>query len=159
MGQMEKVRTSVNLTFLKAQKHLVLRSEYVIVPVQLERRIFGQPDKIILAVVDNSKGKTCMVELEEQSHVKQLYLNHMCKIGLRVWNSHKVGYHIVCPLVDIWDPPTPLPLANVPPPRNLRGGGYTLACLGGGGGWGSPNSDDWRKSLALCLLCACMHSP
>ena len=20
-------------------------------------------------------------------------------------------------------------------------------------GWGSPNSDDWRKSLALCLLC------
>jgi hypothetical protein len=21
-------------------------------------------------------------------------------------------------------------------------------------GWGSPNSDDWRKSLALCLLCA-----
>jgi hypothetical protein len=22
-----------------------------------------------------------------------------------------------------------------------------------GEGWGSPNSDDWRKSLALCLLC------
>jgi hypothetical protein len=20
-------------------------------------------------------------------------------------------------------------------------------------GWGSPNSDDWRKSLSLCLLC------
>ncbi len=22
-----------------------------------------------------------------------------------------------------------------------------------GGGWGSPNSNDWRKSLGLCLLC------
>jgi hypothetical protein len=33
--------------------------------------------------------------------------------------------------------------------------------MGGGGihtplrgrGWGNPNSDDWRKGLALCLLC------
>jgi hypothetical protein len=40
-----------------------------------------------------------------------------------------------------------------PPPRT--GGGW-----GGRGhtsqrvrGWGSPNSDDWRKSSALCLLC------
>ncbi len=30
------------------------------------------------------------------------------------------------------------------------GGGYTLARVRG---WGSPNSDDWRKGLALCLLC------
>ncbi len=29
---------------------------------------------------EKSKGKTCMVE--EPSHVKQLYLNHVCKIGL-----------------------------------------------------------------------------
>jgi hypothetical protein len=28
-----------------------------------------------------SKGKTCMVE--EPSHVKQLSLNHVCKIGLK----------------------------------------------------------------------------
>jgi hypothetical protein len=47
----------------------------------------------------------------------------MCKIGLSVWNSHTVGYHIVCPLVDIWDPPTPLPLANVPPPPEPKGRG------------------------------------
>jgi hypothetical protein len=40
MGQLEKVKTTVYLTFLKAQKHLVLRSEYVIVPVQLERKDF-----------------------------------------------------------------------------------------------------------------------
>jgi hypothetical protein len=31
------------------------------------------------------------------------------------------------------------------------GGGATLACGWGGGG---ANSDDWRESLALCLLCA-----
>ncbi len=30
----------------------------------------------------------------------------------------------------------------------------TRLWVGGGGGWGSPNSDDWRKSLALYLLCA-----
>jgi hypothetical protein len=30
------------------------------------------------------------------------------------------------------------------------GGCGTLASVKG---WGSPNSDDWRKSLALCLLC------
>jgi hypothetical protein len=26
-------------------------------------------------------------------------------------------------------------------------------------GWGSPSSDDWRKSLALCPLCAVDHRP
>jgi hypothetical protein len=37
------------------------------------------------------------------------------------------------------------------PPRNQRGGGHSPADeeLGGGG----PNSDDWMKGLALCLLC------
>jgi hypothetical protein len=30
------------------------------------------------------------------------------------------------------------------------GGGTTCQ---GVRGWGSPNSDDWRKSLAFCLLC------
>ncbi len=39
-----------------------------------------------------------------------------------------------------WDPPSPLRLASVP--WNQRGG-YTLACVWGGGG---PNSDDWRES-------------
>ena len=43
------------------------------------------------------------------------------------------------------------------------GGGCTLACGWRGGTvpiptrgqtlWGNPNSDDWRKGLALCLLC------
>ncbi len=49
--------------------------------------------------------------------------------------------------------PTPLSPASVPlPPETGRGGGVR--------DWGSPNvsndpnSDDGRKSLALCLLCA-----
>jgi hypothetical protein len=43
-----------------------------------------------------SKGKTCMVE--EPSHVKQLSLNHVCKIGLTFYidvdsyNVHIVHY-------------------------------------------------------------------
>ncbi len=39
-----------------------------------------------------------------------------------------------------WDLPPPLPQASVPLPLPVRG-------------WGSPNSNDWRKSLTLCLLC------
>jgi hypothetical protein len=68
---------------------------------------------------------------------------------------HKVRiykeYHSVCPLVGIGTLPTPLPPARMPPPPPvLGGGGYSLAREG----LGSPNSDDWRKSLALYLLCA-----
>ncbi len=72
---------------------------------------------------------------------------------------HKVltymEHHSVCPLVGIVTPPTPLPKASVPfpppPPRTKEwgGGGYTRLRLRG---WGSPNSDDWRKSLTLLLL-------
>ncbi len=74
-------------------------------------------------------------------------------------------YHRVCPLVGIGTPrpPTPFPQASVPmkeecapPLRNQRGEGHTRLRVKG---WGSPNSDDWRKSLALCLLCDiyCTH--
>ncbi len=53
-----------------------------------------------------------------------------------------------------WDHPQPLSRKRVrpSPPEALGGGGGTLAYRSGG--WGSPNSDGWRKSLALCLLCA-----
>jgi hypothetical protein len=45
-----------------------------------------------------------------------------------------------------WGPPLPLPPANVDPsPVNQRGGDARLRVRG----WGSPNSDDWRKSRAL----------
>ena len=55
----------------------------------------------------------------------------------------------VCPLVGIGSPHPPLPQTSVSP-RNQWGGGHTRLRVMG---WGSPNSDYWRKSLALCVLC------
>jgi hypothetical protein len=65
--------------------------------------------------------------------------------------KHKVciytEYHSVSPVVGIGT----LSPASVPPPPKSRGrGGHTRLRVRG---WGSPNSDDWRKSSALCLLC------
>jgi hypothetical protein len=69
--------------------------------------------------------------------------------------QHKVykEYHSVCPLVGLGTLPTPTLPASVPLPAEPGGGGHTRVR-----GWGSPNSDDWRKSLALCLLCAMQGS-
>ncbi len=70
--------------------------------------------------------------------------------------QHKVRiyeeYHSVSPLVGIGTLPTPLSPASVPLPPEPGGGEHTRLPVRG---WGSPNSDDWRKSLALCLLCGC----
>jgi hypothetical protein len=50
------------------------------------------------------------------------------------------------------DSPNPSLASEGPPPQNTGGGagGHTRLRVTG---WGSPNSGDWRKSLALCLLC------
>jgi hypothetical protein len=49
-----------------------------------------------------------------------------------------------------WDSPDPsLASEFAPPPRSGRGGHTRLRVRG----WGSPKSDDWRKTFALCLLC------
>jgi hypothetical protein len=69
-------------------------------------------------------------------------------------SEHKVHiyleYHSVFPLFQTGAPPPPLPQASVPPPPRNQRGGYTDVRMRG---WGGRNSDDWRKSLALCLLC------
>ena len=69
--------------------------------------------------------------------------------------DHKVRiykeYHSVCPIVGIGTPPTPLSPASVPLSPVPKGGGHTRLRVRG---WGSPNSDDLRKGIALCLLCA-----
>ncbi len=52
-----------------------------------------------------------------------------------------------------WNLGTPDPFSRKrvwPSPQNQRGGG---AHRPAGEGVGSPISDDWRKSLAICLLC------
>jgi hypothetical protein len=53
-------------------------------------------------------------------------------------------------LVGIGTLPTPLSPASVPLPPETGVGGHTRPRARG---WGSPNSDDWRKGLALFLLC------
>ncbi len=66
----------------------------------------------------------------------------------------------VCPLVGIGTHPPPTPSSAsecVSFPRNQRGGG-TLAC-----GWGvrvrvGPNSETWKKSSTLSVLCAHLFS-
>jgi hypothetical protein len=60
----------------------------------------------------------------------------------------------VCPLVGIGTLPPLLSPASVPLPPEPKGGGHTRLRVRG---WGSPNFDDWRKSLALCLLCAMVY--
>jgi hypothetical protein len=47
--------------------------------------------------------------------------------------------------------PNPSLASECAPPPEPGGGGYTRLRVRG---WGSPNSDVRRKSLALCLLCA-----
>ncbi len=43
-----------------------------------------------------------------------------------------------------WDSPNPSPASECALPPGPKGGGHTRRQLMG---WGSPNSDDWRKSL------------
>jgi hypothetical protein len=61
-------------------------------------------------------------------------------------------YHSVCSFFRIG---TPHPLSRKrvcsPLPRSQRGGGHTRLRVRG------PNSDDWRKSQALCLPCESSH--
>ncbi len=59
-------------------------------------------------------------------------------------------YHSVRPLVWIGTPHPLSPSDCVSPPWT-KGGENTLACGLRVRGWGSLNSDYWRKSLALCL--------
>ncbi len=80
-------------------------------------------------------------------------------------NNCFVGYHSITKYVYIkeyhsecmsprrnWDSPNPsLASECAPPPQNRGWGGHTHSLRVRG--WGSHNSDDWRKSLALCLLC------
>ncbi len=60
--------------------------------------------------------------------------------------NHKVQlyteYHSVCPLAGIGTLPAPLSPASVRLPSEPKGG-HTRQRVRG---WGSPNSDDWKKA-------------
>jgi hypothetical protein len=73
------------------------------------------------------------------------------------WGEHKVHTYVseVPSMSSRWNwepPPPPLPPASVythRPPNQRMGEHIRLRVRG----WESPNSNEWRKSLALCLLC------
>jgi hypothetical protein len=88
------------------------------------------------------------VEKENKRNVVIKYLKTN-QLGRR-WIMIFLEYQSVCPLVQIG---SAHPLSSKrerppPPPRNQREGQRSPA----GKGIGGPNSDDWRRSLALCLL-------
>jgi hypothetical protein len=58
---------------------------------------------------------------------------------------------LVCLLVQIGTPPPLLLQASVSPPQQK--GGHIRLRVRGVGGAGGSQSDDWRKNIALCLLC------
>jgi hypothetical protein len=61
-------------------------------------------------------------------------------------------YHSVCSLVLIGTPPPPpLPQASVSPPLGTKRGKTHSSAGERVGRGGGPNSDDWRKGLALCV--------
>jgi hypothetical protein len=66
--------------------------------------------------------------------------------------NHEVEYHSVCPLVLTGTSPYTSPSSECvpPPPPNQKWRGHTRLRVWG---WGSPKSDDWRKSLVICQLC------
>ncbi len=56
-------------------------------------------------------------------------------------------YHSVCPSLEL-GPPTPFPGSECAYPLNQRRGEHTRLRVRE---WGSPNADDWRESLVLCV--------
>ncbi len=51
-------------------------------------------------------------------------------------------------------PPAPSPPSECVPPLESKGGGEQHSLAGEGAG--EHHSDDWRESMALCILCACL---
>jgi hypothetical protein len=74
---------------------------------------------------------TCLVYSSLCCHWKCLFCSSLC-----------------CPWTCFFSPNPSPPSECAPPPGPMGGGHIRLRVRG----WGSPNSDHWRKNLALCLL-------
>ncbi len=115
-------------------------------------RCFKDPGILLLSEsASQSGGLVCILQVivitELPSHVLKMQCS--CK------HRHRHKYiprapQCLSPRWN-WDTPPPLPQARVYPPFPPYQKGGTRSP--GVRGRGSPNSDDWRKSLALCLLC------
>ncbi len=64
------------------------------------------------------------------------------------FTAHSTAMYV--PSSELGSPNPSLAMQRVCPSPQNRGVGHTRLRARG---WGSPYSDDWRKSLALCLLC------
>ena len=87
---------------------------------------------------------------EDLTHICILSVHSVplpCWCTQSTYISRCLEYHSVYPLVGIGTP-HPLSRSECVSPLNQRRGEHTRLRVRG---WGSLNSDDWRKSLALCL--------
>jgi hypothetical protein len=83
-----------------------------------------------------------------------------CKQGAsriveRLKYTYIVEYRSVCSFVGIGSPKPSPPQASVSPPGSKGGRSNTPLRVRGVGG---PNSDDWKESLALCILFESNHT-
>ncbi len=116
----------------------------------LLRKAFSCLSVMDSAGVGSSLIQHCIIPLQ---HIHISISTNYVYTGTKVIYTYYLEYHSVCPLVEIGTPP-PLSRKRVcHPPPEPKGGGGTHAPAGEG--MGGPNSDDWRKSLALCLVCVC----
>jgi hypothetical protein len=90
------------------------------------------------------------IDLDPSPHVDALKI--LLTRLLVYQQSTYLEYHSVCPLVGIGTPPS-LSRQRVPPPPGTKGGRHTRLRVSERG-VSIRSSEDWRKSLALCLLCA-----
>ncbi len=118
---------------------------------QQKRRINGY---IVINICQRSRFRKGWVGVPPLSHhpISPLIRVHM-------FNDDKTIYSTLCPFPSmiILFSPLPHPLSRKPvcPPGTKGGGDWRGEGWGVGGG--RPNSDDWRKSPALCLTLCCVQ--
>ncbi len=88
-------------------------------------------------------------KIKEKQNLKNSCLLGFYRGGHTKYIHLYLEYPSVGPLVGLGPPTSSPPNECVPPPPNQRGGWQPRLRVRG---WDSPNSDDWRKSLGLCVL-------
>jgi hypothetical protein len=122
--------------------HISVRDLYISrigLPILLQENMWTDPGNIQIAHRHmNVENGTEAAHFPEKEYINGTF------IAVYMGEDHKVHiyleYHSVCPLVGIGTPSPPLRMRGVHTRLRVRG-------------WGSPNSDDWKESLVLCLLC------
>ncbi len=97
------------------------------------------------------------LEKDLLTNFKTRFSAHGVPLKIQTLNTVYMTKYILCKYIEyhsgvqIGTPPPPLPpRVGPPPPPGTKKGVRTRLCVRE---CGSSNQDDWRKSLALCLLC------